>query len=391
MNAEFIRSIQTSVLEMVMEMPVVALLGPRQVGKTTLVKSIQEHLGKDSMYLDLESPADLFKLQNAEQFLGDRTDKVVILDEIQRKPDLFPIIRSLVDARRGPGRFIILGSASPDLLRQSSESLAGRISYFEMEPLLFQEVASRIAMEQHWFRGGFPDMLLASSDRLSSRKMDDFIKTYVERDLPALGMPTKPGETRRLLQMLVSAHANLLNISNLSRSFGMSSPTISSYITFLEQAFLLRIVRPFYVNSGKRLVKSPKLYFRDSGMLHSLAGVRSLEDLQGNMLVGASWEGYVVQQVIAQLPYDVEAFFYRTQDGAEADLVVVKGGKPHLLVEVKYSPEPQLTKGNYQVQSDLGNIPLLVITSRKDQEEIKLRENVWTVGLSSIGKYLKMN
>lgn len=386
----FTRSIEPSFLEMVLEMPVVALLGPRQVGKTTLAKSVQQHIGKESHYLDLESPADLFKLENAEQYLKDRADNVIILDEIQRRPELFPIIRSLVDAQREPGRFIILGSASPDLLRQSSESLAGRISYFELEPLHFQEVARAISMEQHWFRGGFPDILLASNNKMSSRKMDDFIRTYVERDLPALGMSAKPGEIRRLLQMLINVHANLLNVSNLSRSFGMSSPTIQSYLTFLEQAFLIRMLQPYYVNVGKRLVKSPKVYFRDSGMLHSLAGIRDPEDLYGNILVGASWEGYVIQQIIAQLPHDVEAFFYRTQDGAEADLVLVKGGKPFQLVEIKYSSEPRLTKGSYLVQADLGDIPLLVVTSQRDQEQFQLRDNVWVAGVSNMFNLLKL-
>lgn len=388
MNLIFHRQIEVDLLEMVKEIPVIGLLGPRQVGKTTLAKSILTKLPKDSIYLDLESSADLFKLQYAERFLTQHEDKVVVLDEIQRMPEIFPILRSLIDKNREPGRFIILGSASPSLLKQSSESLAGRISYFQLEPLQFPEVAHSISQEVHWFRGGFPEMLLASSDRLFLRKMDDFITTYIERDLPNLGLPSRPFQTRLLLQMLLSIHGNLLNISGLSRSMGLSAPTIATYIDFLEQAFLVRLLRPYFSNRGKRLVKSPKLFFRDSGMLHCLAGMRSVDDVYANFLVGASWEGFVIQQVISNLPFQVYPYFYRTQDGAEIDLVLEKGGNPYLLIEVKYSPHPVIAKGNYQVQKDLGNIPMRIVIPGTDLEEIHVADNISICSLSQVFKYL---
>lgn len=388
MSSGFLRRIETDFLEMAQEIPVIGLLGPRQVGKTTFVRSIANQLNKPSVYLDLELPSDVFKLEQTERYLSEHQDKVVILDEIQRLPEIFPVLRSLVDIKREPGRFIILGSASPALLKQSSESLAGRISFFNLEPLHYQEIKGEISIDQHWFRGGFPDILLASSDKLSARKMDAFIRTYCERDLPSLGLPSLPEQTRKLLQMLTSVHGNLLNISSLSRSFGMSSPTVQSYIEFLEQAFILRLLRPFHTNVSKRLVKSPKLYFRDAGMLHSLSAMRNREELLGNLLIGASWEGYVVQQIIANLPYNVDPYFYRTQDGAEIDLVLVKGNKPYLLIEVKYSSTPTLTRGNYLVQKDLGNIPMKVVVPGTGAEEILLAGNISVCSLPLVFKYL---
>jgi predicted AAA+ superfamily ATPase len=356
------RSITPTFLALVEDMPVVALLGSRQVGKTTLVKELTNQFVKKTIYLDLESSEDFNRLQDAELYLSERADHLIIIDEVQRMSSLFPLIRSLVDRRREAGRFILLGSASPALLQASAETLAGRISYLEMQPLHWGEVAHETTYSQHWLRGGYPEMLLAASDKSFQRRMYDFIRTYIEHDLPLMGLAASTQVIRNLFTMLSSIHGNLLNVSELSRGLGMSVPTIQHYLDFLESAFIIRRIQPYFVNIGKRIIKAPKLYFRDSGMLHALANIGDLETLSGHLLVGASWEGYIIQQIIAQLPFGAEAYFYRTADGTELDLVLVQGGKPVLGVEVKYSNSPKLTRGSRIAMQDLGNIPLLVIT-----------------------------
>lgn len=358
----FLRSLTPNLLEQIEDMPVVALLGPRQVGKTTLIRHLENQFAKKTLYLDLESPQDLNRLQDAELYLSERADFLIILDEVQRMPSLFPLLRSLIDRKRAAGRFVLLGSASPKLLEKSAESLAGRISYVELHPLHWGEVSEKIPYTQHWLRGGFPEMLLASSDRTFLRRAYDFINTYIERELPLLGLNTSPQVIRNLFTMLLSTHGNLLNTSELSRALGLSVPTIQRYLDFLESAFLIRRLQPYFLNINKRLVKSPKLYFRDSGILHVLAGLSNQEALMGHLLLGSSWEGYIVQQIIAQLSFDVQPYFYRTADGAELDLLLVRGGVPVLGFEIKYSNAPKLTKGSHIALRDLNNIPLLVVT-----------------------------
>ena len=293
-------------------------------------------------------------MQDAELYLSERQDRLIILDEIQRMPQLFPLLRSLVDRHRVAGRFLLLGSASPQLLQQSSESLAGRIAYVELQPLNWPEVQEQVSYRQHWLRGGYPDMLLAPTDRLANRRMTDFIQTYVERDLPALGLGASPMRVRTLLSMLVSVHAGPLNLSDLARSLSLSVPTIQHYLDFLENAFLIRRLAPYYVNVGKRLVKTPKLYLRDSGMLHSLAAIETSEALAGSLYVGGSWEGYVVQQLMARLTYNTRAYYYRTADGSELDMVLVRGDTPVVGIEIKYTNAPSLSRGNYIAGQDLG-------------------------------------
>ncbi len=383
----FQRTIAQELLELVADRPVVALIGPRQVGKTTLVLDLTSQLTTPSIYLDLESAQDLNRLQDPERYLSERQANLIIMDEIQRMPQLFPLLRSLIDRHRVPGRFILLGSASPQLLQQSSESLAGRIAYLELEPLSWTEVRPQIPYQQHWLRGGYPDMLLAASDRAAGRRMNDFVQAYVERDLPGLGLGASPARVRALLSMLVSVHANQLNTSALSRSLGISVPTVQHYLDFLEQAFLIRRLPPYFVNIGKRLVKSPKLYLRDSGMFHALADIDSIEALSGSLYVGASWEGYVIQQVIANLIYTVQAFYYRTADGSELDLVLVRGGKPIVGIEIKYTNAPSLSRGNYISSHDLGDIPLLIVTP--SASDFRLSDQVWVCSLASVWSYLR--
>lgn len=383
----FNRLLGREILDSVAERPAVALVGPRQVGKTTLVQSLQGSLPDQPIYLDLESLEDLNRLRDPELYLSERKDKLVILDEIQRMPQLFPLLRSLIDRHRVPGRYLLLGSASPQLLQQSSESLAGRIAYVELQPLTWLEVNQQITYQQHWLRGGYPDILTAPSDRSASRRMNDFIQTYVERDLPNLGLGASPSRVRTLLSMLVSVHGNQLNMSELARSLGLSVPTIQSYLDFLENAFLIRRLLPYFVNVGKRLVKAPKLYLRDSGMLHTLAGINSFEELSGSLYIGSSWEGYVIQQVIAGLSYDTQAYYYRTADGSELDLLLVRGNRPVVGLEIKYTNAPTLSRGNYIASRDVGNVPLLVITP--SAQDFRPDEQTQVCSLATVWQYLK--
>lgn len=382
----FARLITKELIELVGERPAVALVGPRQVGKTTLAKTLAAQFDRQIVYLDLESLEDLNRLQDPELYLADRQDALVIIDEVQRMPQLFPVLRSLIDRHRVPGRFVLLGSASPQLLQQSSESLAGRIAYLELQPLTWPEVQGQLSYQQHWLRGGYPDMVQAPSDRSANRRMNDFIQTYVERDLPGLGLGGSPTRVRTLLSMLVGVHANQLNNSELARSLGLSVPTIQHYLDFLEQAFLIRRLAPYFINIGKRLVKAPKLYIRDSGMFHALAAIQTTETLSGSLHVGSSWEGYIVQQVIANLAYDTQAYYYRTAEGAELDFVLVRGGQPVLGIEIKYTNAPVLSRGNYSASRDLGGIPMLVVTP--SAEDFRLDEQVQVCSLSTLWQHL---
>lgn len=370
------RHAQSDLLELLGFFPVVAIVGPRQVGKTTLAKEMLSQMGRESTYLDLENPEDAAKLTDPVLFLKSHSNQCVVLDEIQRMPQLFPVLRSMVDLQRQPARFLLLGSATPDLIRDSSESLAGRISYRELTPFNLTEVDHDDSDDQliHWFRGGFPDAYLAPSDRMSVRWQSGFIQTYVERDLPLLGLDIDRTVIRKLWTMVAHIHANVLNMSNLGRSLGVTSVTVKKYLGFLEGAFLIRQLQPWSVNLGKRLVKSPKIYVRDSGALHRLLGMPTIGALLTHPSVGASWEGYAIEQVIQVLPDDVEAYYYRTQEGAECDLVLVRGGRPIAGIEVKHTSAPKLTKGTLQSFADLGAPMNFIITP--DTDEYPLAENI---------------
>lgn len=330
--------------------PVVGLLGPRQVGKTTLAKAILGGWGRPVAYLDLELPSDANKLRDPELYLGRFADSLVILDEVQRAPELFPVLRALVDQHRVPGRFLILGSASPDLLRQASESLAGRIVYHELAPFDGSEVAP---LDRLWVRGGYPESFLADDDEASREWREAFVATYLERDIPQLGFRVPAAQLRRFWTMMAHSHGQLWNASRIAAGLGLSAPTVRHYLDILEGTFVARQLQPYHANVGKRLTKSPKVYVRDSGILHALLGLHDLDDVLGHPTAGSSWEGFVVEQILGTHLKGRKPYFYRTAAGAEIDLVLVSGrGKP-VAVEIKYSSAPTPGKGFWNAYRDL--------------------------------------
>jgi len=332
--------------------PVAALLGARQVGKTTLAKMIKNSFKKKTLYLDLELPSDLNKLDEAQLFLSQHQDKLVIIDEIQRRPELFPLLRALVDQNRKAGRFLVLGSASKELLKQSSESLAGRIKYLELTPFHLAEIGMS-DFQKLCVRGGFPDSYLAGDDTESNDWRLSFIGTYLERDLPQLDIRIPANQLRRFWIMLAHNQGQLWNASQIAKSLGVSAPTARHYKNILEETFAVRELLPFYANVGKRLVKSPKIYFRDTGILHSLLNIHTFDDLQSNPIVGNSWEGFVIEEIVKILPDSYMPYFYRTSAGAEIDLVLTKSSKAEVVIEIKYSLSPKLLKGFWHSIDDL--------------------------------------
>lgn len=345
------RHLQGNLNDFLAQFPAVALLGPRQVGKTTLAKVFAQ-ASPGSVYLDLERPADLAKLTDAELFLGRYAERLVVLDEIQRLPGLFPLLRSLIDQDRRPGRFLLLGSAAPELLAQAAESLAGRIAFLEMGPFDVREIQPLQAqVADFWLRGGYPLSWLAHSDAASFNWREAFITTHLERDIPALGIRV-PGMTlRRFWQMLAHNHGQLWNASRLASSFGVSPPTMQRYLDILEATYMLRRLPPLLANQGKRLVKSPKVYIQDSGLLHTLLGIRTLDELYGHPVAGASWEGWVLEQLARQLT-DWTLSFYRTAAGAELDMVAERAGK-RLAFEIKLSTAPAMSRGFWLAIEDV--------------------------------------
>lgn len=332
--------------------PVVALLGPRQVGKTTLALALRDTLEKPAIYLDLERDSDRSKLVEAELYLTRQKARLVILDEVRRLPELFPLLRSLVDERiragERAGHFLVLGSASRDLLRQSSESLAGRIAYFELKPLGLDELApvdGAPALDRAWLRGGFPGSYLAASDEQSWTWRGQFIATYLERDIPQLG-PRLPAERmRRLWSMLAHGQGDVWNASKLAAGLEVSGRTVRTYLDVLSDLYMVRQLQPWAGNTKKRLVRSPKTYVRDSGLLHRLANVPYLETLLGSPLCGRSWEGFAVEQMLARLPDSWQAFYYRTSAQAEIDLVLEGPARHVVAIEIKRSSSPRPEKG----------------------------------------------
>ena len=348
----------------------VALIGPRQVGKTTLALEIAR--SRDAHYLDLEDRDDRNRLAEPALFLDNLEDRLVILDEIHRMPELFLTLRGIIDRGRrrgkGKGRFLILGSASIDMLRQSGETLAGRIAYIDMAPLSAVEVDDvRNSRERLWLRGGFPDSYLAASDEDSLALRRDFIRTYLERDVAVFG-PRVPATTlERLWTMLAHRQGAMLNASMLARALEVSAQSVTRYIDLLADLLLLRRLPPFRTNVGKRLVKSPKVYVRDSGLVHALLGITSLEQLAGHPVVGESWEGHVVETLVSVLPPRATPFFFRTSAGAEIDLLIEHNDGTLWAIEIKRSLSARVGRGFHIACADLKPARAFVVHAGDDR------------------------
>jgi predicted AAA+ superfamily ATPase len=367
------RNLMTHIRERLQHMPAVAILGPRQVGKTTLAKDIVSDY-PNAQFLDLENNQDRQILQEPELFFPFQREKLVVIDEIQFAPEIFRALRPEIDQDRKPGRFLLLGSASGKLLQQSSETLAGRISYQELTPFLINELEHtepQHQLQKLWLRGGYPTSFLASAEDTSYLWRMDFMKTLLQRDLPNFGVRISSSMLERFWQMLAHLQGSQLNASNLSRSMGMASPkTSESYLDVLVDAMMVRKLPPFFTNGSKRLVKSPKIYVRDSGILHALLGIIHLKDLQGHPIVGASWEGFVIEQIACNLPIGAQLFYYRTQAGSELDLVIEKGLK-RIAIEIKLSTSPQVTKGFWQGIKDIEATEAYVIAPVNESYALK--------------------
>ena len=365
------RRIEKEAIKLLEFFPVLGITGPRQVGKTTLAKQLQKFVLKEVVYIDLESSSDYALMNEAELYLQEQEDKCIIIDEVQRKRSLFPLLRSLIDKNRKPGRFIILGSASPDLIRDSSESLAGRIAYLNLMPFSLTEIPDYISMNNHWLKGGFPEALFATDNYFTNKWHENFIKTYIERDLPLLGLQTNPIKLEKIVRMAASLHGQVLNYSTIARSVDFSVPNVIKIINILEHAYLLIALPPFFMNTNKRLVKSPKIFLRDSGILHFLSNINSYNELTANFLLGVSWEGYVIEQIRNNLDSQFRLSYYRTQDQAEIDLIIEKGTKVISCIEIKYTSTPKLSKGNIMALNTLNCPDNFIITPKSEDYPIK--------------------
>lgn len=372
------RQAENNVLNALRDFPVVALTGPRQCGKSTMAKHILDKFPQ-SIYLDMERPSDLNKLQDAEWFLSSQKDKLVCIDEIQRRPDLFPLIRSLVDEKEASGRFLILGSASRDLLQQSSESLAGRIHYEKMTPFLWNEIIEKVSLDNYFNRGGFPRSLLYGEEAVSFRWREDFIATFLERDLIQWRNFT-PATMRRLWQMLAHVNGQTADYSTLANSLGVTSVTVKNYIDLLESTYMIDVVRPYFSNAGKRLVKAPKIYISDSGITSALLGLYNKEEMMGHPSFGSVWEQMVLLNLKGNFP-GAEIYFYRTSNGAEMDFVMKIRNKV-FAIECKTGANPHLSKGNYNAREDIN--PDRMFVAMPVEKGWPLKENIDAVSLSEL-------
>ncbi len=363
--------------------PAIVITGPRQVGKTTLAQLLVANLADDQkLLLDLERTSDRRRLTDPEAFLSRHAEKCIVLDEAQLMPELFSALRPLIDADRRPGRFIITGSASPSLVQGLSESLAGRVAYLELRPIGAAELPGTIPQDMHWFRGGFPPALLADSDEDAVAWLDDFIQSYITRDLARLfGVQLSASIVGRFWRMLAVGTSGVWNGESYARALGITGPTVARYLDYLEGAFLVQRLQPWHTNTRKRLVRSPKVYVRDSGLVHRLADIASLDSLLSTTLAGGSWEGYAIAQITTALPGSVQPYFFRTQDGAEADLVLVHRGKPWACIEIKLGASAVPARGFYESLKALGPKHAWCVTSAVDGESYPLSEGVDSVGL----------
>ena len=381
------RSITETVAARLRQFPAVALIGPRQVGKTTLARRLAE--AGDSVYLDLEDPVDAAKLDDAAGYLRGLRRRLVVIDEVQRAPGLFQLLRVLIDERiragEASGQFLLLGSAAPDLLRQSGESLAGRIAYLELPPLDVRETGGDVA-SRLWVRGGFPPSFLAASDPQSAEWREQFIRTYLERDVPQLG-PRVPAETlRRLWTMLAHGQGGLLNLAGLARSLAIDGKTVARYVDLLADLFLVRRLPPFHANVRKRLVKSPKIYVRDSGLVHALLRLDDEDAVLGHPVAGTSWEGFVIETLVRAAPDRAGASFYLTATGVEVDLLLELPGAQLWAFEIKRAAAPKVERGLRVALEDLRPDRAFIVYSGK--ERYPMGGGVEAIGLTALADTL---
>jgi len=361
------RFLENDLLKCLKNFPAVAILGSRQCGKSTLAHEIASHYQDNVVFLDLEDDSDLQKLENPKLFFSMNEEKLICIDEIQLKPGLFPILRTILDKNQRNGQLLILGSASRDLIKQSSETLAGRIIYLELTPFTINELKKK-DLPDLWLRGGYPRSILASDEKMSYIWRKSFIQTYLERDIPQLGFNIPAQTLKRLWIMIAHSTGQILNSSKLGESLGVSHTTLRNYVDLLTQTFMIRVLEPLNINIKKRIVKSPKIYIRDSGILHALLGIENKNDLMGNPIFGNSWESFAVEQIAGTLP-DWEMSFYRTSAGAEIDIILTKGTKK-IGVELKTSSAPKVTKGFWNVIEDLNLSSAYIINPMNDSYKI---------------------
>jgi uncharacterized protein len=382
------RALYSHILDDLDRFPAVALLGPRQVGKTTLALQVARE--KNALYLDLESEQDRAKMSQPELYLSSHLDKLVIIDEVHRQPGLFPVLRSLIDRAKREGRksgyYLLLGSASLDLLKQSGETLAGRIAYLELPPFTVAEAGSDLSGDL-WIRGGFPDSLLAENSRDSFRWRQNFIRTYLERDIPQLGPRIAAETLRRFWTMLAWNQGGLLNLSQFARNLGADVKTVGNYIDLLVDLLLVRRLMPWHTNAVKRLVRSPKVYVRDSGIVHALLSIADEEALLAHPVIGKSWECYVIENILNSAPDGVQGFFYRTGGGAEIDLLLSWPGGDLWALEIKRSLSPKLERGFHAACADLEPARRYIVYPGKERypiaqgiEAVPLKEMIWVMG-----------
>ncbi|MDX2245394.1 MAG: ATP-binding protein [Bacteroidia bacterium] len=396
LDTEMIHRLLTDeLIQALQNMPVVVLLGPRQVGKTTLAfKILETYINKSVFYLDLELDTDLAKLEDAEGYLRTFENKLLIIDEVQLKPDLFRILRGLVDIRKRAGeshaQFLLLGSASKDLLQQSSETLAGRIRYLELKPFLALEIEAldplAFSPEKLWFRGGFPQSYLAPDNEESWKWRSDFIASYLERDIPQLGLNVSATQMRRFWTMLSHLHGQQINMSSLGKSLEVSHTTVRNYLDILTDLYMIRQLQPWSGNTKKRLVKSPKIYIRDTGLLHRLLSISEYDDLMGHPILGHSWEGFVIENILGNLPDTWQASYYRTADQTEIDLILEKGKKETWAIEVKRTVAPKTQPGFHRACVDVNATQKFVLYSGR--ERFPLSNETEAIGLVEFLKLL---
>ncbi|MFY0605149.1 MAG: ATP-binding protein [Cyclobacteriaceae bacterium] len=362
--------------ELMDQFPAVGIIGPRQVGKTTLAKQVAK---EGAIYVDLESDIGLSQLSDPGVFLRANHDRTVIIDEVQLMPQLFPLLRSIIDEDRRSGRFILLGSAAPSLIRKTAESLAGRIAYIELTSFLTSEVPN---MSELWLKGGFPLSYLAKSNKQSNTWRNQLLGSYIQRDLPQLGLNANPRLLSNLLRMLAHNTSSLWNASNFAKSLGLTAPTLKRYLEYLEGAFIIDVLEPYHTNVKKRITKTPKTFYKDTGLLHTLLKIPTMDELQGHPVLGSSWENFVIQQVKGQLGGKYEYHFYRTHDGSEVDLVLLDGSRPIASIEIKYTLAPKLSKGNRFAIADVNAERNFICTF--GTERYMMEENIEVIGLNEM-------